>query len=148
MSLDEVKEKMDKNTPDEMKSKSVFERIDEDMRPIEEGLEADVIERIYNEALGLVEGYDIASKNNLKDVLDDVIEYVGTTFDDKYDNSMIKPMDMLMSEHGKILNVYSASKYLSRYSTEGYEKSGNPKDLMKAIHHILIEMNRIKTNLK
>lgn len=152
MSLDEVKEKMDKNTPDEMKSKSVFERIDEDMRPIEEDLEADAIERIYNEALGLVNSEEegrIYSKNNLKDVLDDVIEYVGTTFDDKYQSSMIDTMEMLNSkEHGKVLNVFNAVKYLSRYSTTGFEKSENPQDLMKAIHYILIEMNRVKTNLK
>jgi hypothetical protein len=144
MSLEEVKAKMDKGTKKDDIDKSVFERLDETLPEPPDELDIDAIERIYNE----LDNGNTESKNNLKDVLDDVIEYVGTTFDDKYENSMIKPMDMLMGENGKILNVFNATKYLSRYSTEGYEKSDNPKDLMKAIHYILIEMNRVKTNLK
>ena len=155
MSLEEVKAKIDKDVPNDQKDKSVFERLDESITE-ETGLELDDIERIYNEALDHLEGDNGGkekmreySKNNLKEVLDDVIEYVGTTFDDKYQNSMINTMDMLNSEeHGKVLNVFNAVKYLSRYQTTGFEKSENPQDLMKAIHYILIEMNRVKTNLK
>jgi len=147
MSLDEVKAKMDENTPDSEKGKTVFERIDEGPQ-VEEELDVDIIEKIYEEALGLTEKEEIESKNNLKDVLDDVIEYVGTTFDDKYADSMINTMDMLNSKHGKYISVFNAVKYLARYSTDGYEKSENPQDLMKAIHYLLIEMNRVKTNLK
>lgn len=154
MTLEEVKKKIDSNLTEEQADKTVFERLDESTNEIAEDMGLDDIERIYNEALDQLsedrEHRKIReySKNNLKEVLDDVIEYVGTTFDDKYQSAMIDTMEMLNSkEHGKILNVFNAVKYLSRYSTTGFEKSENPQDLMKAIHYILIELNRVKASL-
>ena len=42
--------------------------------------------------------------------------------------------------------VGNATKYISRYFTANFEKSGNRKDLFKAVHYLLFEIMRISKN--
>jgi hypothetical protein len=79
--------------------------------------------------------------------LTDMTNYFGETYGDKYRHSpMGNPgLALLYSkDHGKGANGYNSIKYIQRYMTEGFEKSGNPKDLYKAIHYILFELTRLQ----
>lgn len=77
------------------------------------------------------------------DITIDVLAYLLTTYDDKYQNSDLDTVGIINSKyHGKGFNVGNAFKYISRYLTEGYDKSNNPQDLMKAIHYLLFELRR------
>jgi hypothetical protein len=99
--------------------------------------------------------------NNLQeDIIDltnvdsEIVEALGTitkhikkTYEDKYEEDMFPAVDlyglMRHSFHGRGYNIGNASKYLKRYLTDGYEKSANPSDLLKATHYILFEICRL-----
>jgi hypothetical protein len=70
----------------------------------------------------------------------DLIKYLASTYDDKYEASepnAFHPRELLTSD----VCMFNVSKYLKRYSTVGYDKSNNPKDVMKAIHYLLMSLN-------
>jgi hypothetical protein len=81
------------------------------------------------------------------EALADVVTHIHTTYADKYEVDMFPAIDlyglMRSSPHGKGYNIGNASKYLKRYLTEGFEKSGNPQDIMKAIHYLIFEITRL-----
>jgi len=82
----------------------------------------------------------------LFDVLMDVVAYLASTYKDKYEASG-KPnlsKDYLLSASSSEVALFNSMKYLQRYSTTGFEKSANPKDLHKAIHYIIFEFMRSK----
>jgi len=81
-------------------------------------------------------------------VLANLIEYLGTTYTDKYadGSNEIDTKAFLYGKNGKSINIFQAAKYMGRYNTEGYEKSENPVDLMKAIHYLLFELVRQEIN--
>lgn len=62
---------------------------------------------------------------------------------DKYNRpaGMFDVQAQLTGPHAKTINLFAAAKYLTRYESAGYEKSGQREDLMKAIHHLLIQLN-------
>ncbi len=74
-----------------------------------------------------------------------LIDYLSSTYDDKYEDKDVPNFskDVAMSgSMGKGANMFSASKYIKRYMTSGYEKSENPTDLYKAIHYLMFEHMR------
>ena len=101
---------------------------------------------IFNQLLhDYVEVYN--ARDGVGSVMADVMEYLKTTYKDKYTdpNSPLDTKRFLYHEtHGKSVNMFCASKYMQRYMTEGFDKSGNPIDLMKAIHYILFELSRLQ----
>lgn len=52
--------------------------------------------------------------------------------------SMVKPF-----LESKDFLIGNAAKYLTRYMSEGDEKSGNTTDLLKAIHYLKLELDRV-----
>lgn len=78
--------------------------------------------------------------------LHDVLLFIGKTFEDKYESHQDIGLEGLkfMGPHGAGFNVGNAAKYLKRYLTIGYAKSGNIEDLYKAIHYLLFEIARHK----
>jgi len=79
--------------------------------------------------------------------LADLVSYIHSTYSDKYEAEMFPAVDlyglMRSSPHGKGYNIGSASAYLKRYLTQGFEKSSNPQDLFKAAHYIIFEIARL-----
>jgi hypothetical protein len=81
------------------------------------------------------------------DVIEELEAYHEATSQDKYASADVQlyPSDLFLSDaHGKSINIFNAVKYLSRYLTEGYEKSNNRQDVMKAVHYLLFELVRTK----
>lgn len=83
-------------------------------------------------------------------VLADLINYLKSTYSDKYEFSPMGNPSMEISKDpklGKGANMFNAIKYLQRYCTEGFDKSNNPKDLIKSIHYIIFQLvNHNKNN--
>jgi len=82
----------------------------------------------------------------IQQTLDEFTAYVEKTYTDKYAdaNAAIEPARVIMSgELGKGFNIGNALKYISRYSTKGYDKSGQRDDLFKAAHYLLFEAERL-----
>lgn len=72
-----------------------------------------------------------------------LIDYLASTYQDKYTASPFNTMSMLFHpKYGKGANTFTAIKYIGRYCTEGFSKSEQVIDLMKATHYILFEMVR------
>jgi hypothetical protein len=72
--------------------------------------------------------------------------HVLTTYSDKY-NEIMPFVDNTWLKYGEGLipaghNVGQAVSYLKRYLSQGYEKSYQRDDLMKAAHFLLIETAR------
>jgi hypothetical protein len=81
------------------------------------------------------------------DALTKMTNYFGETYGDKYRHSpMGNPgLALLYSkDYGKGANGYNATKYIQRYLSNGFEKSGNPQDIYKAIHYLLFELTRLQ----
>jgi len=80
----------------------------------------------------------------------DVINYFASTYSDKYEatsrGTMAKNF-MLFSDSPDVA-IFNSFKYLQRYCTTGFEKSRNTKDLYKAVHYILFELQRNHKNGK
>ena len=78
--------------------------------------------------------------------VEEIVSYLLSTYDEKYVNSPIgnPSIEVLYSaEHGKGVNIFNALKYIQRYMSEGFEKSDNPKDVVKAIHYLIFELTRL-----
>jgi hypothetical protein len=76
-------------------------------------------------------------------VLTDVCNYIESTKDDKYGGAVIDTIKYMQKTD---FNIGNACKYLARYNTEGYAKSKNPADLMKAIHYCIAELASQRLN--
>jgi hypothetical protein len=79
--------------------------------------------------------------------LADFVSYLPTTYSDKYEatgSNIAK--DFLLNSKSSDAAIFNAVKYLQRYATVGFEKSQNVKDLYKAMHYILFELQRRKLN--
>lgn len=77
------------------------------------------------------------------DILGEIICHIEKTNEDKYGEPVIDPFNMRFhTTFGKATNLSDALKYLNRYFTTGFEKSGNRNDLLKAIHCIIFELER------
>jgi hypothetical protein len=104
-------------------------------------------------ALGC-EGVDEAFKSltNLHDIdhdmchaLANIISYINGTYGDKYEAAGIASIGHTYTQskaHGRSFNIVNAIKYLQRYLTDGFKKSNNPNDLLKAVHFIAFEIQR------
>jgi len=81
----------------------------------------------------------------------EVVSHVLSTFKDKYEEGEPE-VDlyhlMRSSQHGKGFNVGNSLKYNKRYLTSGYGKSGDVKDLYKSVHYLLMEIDRIKNEVR
>lgn len=76
-----------------------------------------------------------------------LIDYVISTYSDKYESAEMPNLSktiLTSTELGKGANIFTAFKYIQRYATTGFEKSGNPIDLLKSIHYVLFELQRTK----
>lgn len=74
----------------------------------------------------------------------DLVTHLTRTFDDKYAKSPVETKGIIYSHNfGKGYNCGNATKYIQRYLTEGFSKSANPDDLLKALHYLLFEYDRI-----
>lgn len=74
-----------------------------------------------------------------------VAKHINKTFNDKYnDDTPAVDLQGLMrhSPHGRPFNIGNACKYLRRYLTDGFAKSNDTEDLLKAVHYILFELDR------
>jgi hypothetical protein len=93
-----------------------------------------------------------AGGDGVADVMVDILYYLRTTYSDKYEDedSPIRAKKFCYSsKHGKGINMFCSSKYIQRYLTDDYDKSDNPKDILKAIHYLIYELARVKIeNLK
>lgn len=75
-------------------------------------------------------------------------KYMVSTYSDKYEASMLPDVDLTgllhnpESEHATGFLIGNALKYQKRYLTKGFEKSRNPQDLFKAIHYMIMELDR------
>lgn len=75
----------------------------------------------------------------------DVIEYIASTYSDKYNSPSMPNLTkslLVSSDVGAPMNAHAIMKYAQRYITTGYEKSYNVKDMFKAIHYALFEVQR------
>lgn len=75
--------------------------------------------------------------------LSNLIKYLASTYGDKYEASEpngFNPKELLTPD----VCMFNVSKYLKRYSTKGYSKSGNEQDVLKSIHYLLISLNSVK----
>lgn len=73
--------------------------------------------------------------------------YVGSCYGDKYEKGGMHNFSKEVTQHpdlGKGANLFTTLKYLQRYISTGFAKSGNPEDLMKSMHYILFELMRTK----
>lgn len=77
-------------------------------------------------------------------ILADFTGYVASTYGDKYEaadrGNFTK--EYLFTSKSPDVALFNAFKYLQRYGTQGFEKSGNVKDLYKALHYIMFELIR------
>ena len=81
--------------------------------------------------------------NDLSDILAEISLHLDGTNDDKYFAATVRTNELILSKNlGMGFNIGNAIKYLSRYTTTGYSKSGARKDLKKAIHYIMFELLR------
>jgi hypothetical protein len=126
--------------PEELEEDDEYEVIleeDEDVRSTESALK-----ELMDNYLKVASGRD-----GVADVTADLIEYLKTTYSDKYTDTS-SPLDTKAftyhPQHGTAVNMFCASKYMQRYMTNGYSKSNNPVDLFKAIHYLLFELARLK----
>jgi hypothetical protein len=82
----------------------------------------------------------------LYDCLVDFARYLKSVYGDKYFRKGIEVdpnVFTVSSKYGKGFNMGNACKYISRYLSEGYEKSSDVEDLMKAIHYLFLEYARV-----
>jgi hypothetical protein len=77
--------------------------------------------------------------------LTDVLKHVSNTYSDKYEgakNILDTKKQLYHPKRGQIINIYQISRYLQRFMSEGYQKSGNTNDIKKIIHYALFELIR------
>jgi hypothetical protein len=81
------------------------------------------------------------------DALLDVIEYISSTYSDKYNSPGMPNATksiLVASAVGAPANMCAAMKYAQRYMTTGFPKSYKVQDLYKIIHYALFEIQRRK----
>ncbi len=80
----------------------------------------------------------------LLSTLAEFIGHVASCYGDKYETKdrINFSKEFLLSTLSPDTNLYNSLKYIQRYTTTGFEKSGNPKDLYKAMHYIIFELER------
>jgi hypothetical protein len=61
---------------------------------------------------------------------------------DKYYHSALSCEYLFTCEFSEVFTLGNAYKYLSRYITEGFAKSGNAQDIYKALHYIYLTVNK------
>lgn len=73
-----------------------------------------------------------------------VIEHIHGCYSDKYQKGIetIDTKKMLYGKAGAMINTYQVARYLQRYNTNGAEKSGLLKDVLKGIHYLVFEVTR------
>lgn len=83
------------------------------------------------------------------EAISELIEHISNTYQDKYEGSK-KLLDtknqLYHPSRGASINTYQISRYLQRFMSEGFQKSGNKSDLKKICHYALfdiIRMNKI-----
>jgi hypothetical protein len=80
-----------------------------------------------------------------------LLGYIGTTFEDKYEVNFPE-VDLhglkFTSPHGLGFNMGNVAKYVKRYMTTGFGKSGKVDDLYKAVHYLLYEIARAEFTRK
>ena len=77
----------------------------------------------------------------------ELVNQIAKTYSDKYQSPVIEIVNtkaLLLGKDGKQANIHCALKYLQRFLSEGFEKSNNPTDLLKAIHYLIFEYQRMK----
>lgn len=116
-----------------------------------EELSIEEIEKNLKASQIFIQGYDAKTPDkDLKEAWEKLFEYIKSTCSDKYadPNAIISTKKAVI--HGKVkqVNTFNAAKYLARYDTTGYEKSENEKDLFKAIHYLIFEIQRKINNSK
>ena len=79
-------------------------------------------------------------------VVAEVLNHIANTYQDKYEGSK----DLLNTKaqlyhpiRGASINTYQISRYLQRFMSEGFEKSGNKNDMMKIVHYAVFDMVRM-----
>jgi hypothetical protein len=90
----------------------------------------------------------MAKDKELFDTIVDLVAYLTTTYSDKYESTQRANIarDFLLGSTSGDTACFNSIKYLQRYCTVGFEKSNNKKDLMKAIHYVLFELQRRQRN--
>jgi len=70
--------------------------------------------------------------------------HIAGCYSDKYEKGIetIDTKKMLYGKGGALLNTYQVARYLQRYNTDGAEKSGLLKDILKAAHYLMFEITR------
>lgn len=86
--------------------------------------------------------------SGLMEVLTDLTAYLATTFGDKYEATKRPNFSkaFLHNSNSPDVAIFNTMKYLQRYTTVGFDKSANIKDVYKAIHYLLFELERAKNN--
>jgi len=77
--------------------------------------------------------------------IESLIKYIHQTYYDKYGSETLLDLEdkfIYSPNHGKAVNLFNASKYIERYAGDGFPKSNNRQDLLKAIHYLLFEYTR------
>jgi len=80
--------------------------------------------------------------------LTDLLAYLATTYSDKYEAARKTNYGkrFLIESKSPDTTIFNTMKYIQRYATTGFEKSQNIKDVYKAIHYLLFEIERKRTN--
>ncbi len=76
----------------------------------------------------------------------ETLAHVAKTYEDKYEGSknLLDTKEQLYHpERGGIINTYQISRYLQRFMSKGFKKSGNKNDMMKIIHYSLFDIVRM-----
>ena len=81
-------------------------------------------------------------------VMTDLIAYLATTYSDKYEaaGKTNYGKRFLIESKSPDTAIFNTLKYIQRYATTGFEKSQNIKDVYKAIHYLLFELERKRNN--
>lgn len=77
-------------------------------------------------------------------VLSPFLKHIAATYDDKYENTGKTNIakDFLLSSSSPDTAIFNCIKYVQRYSTTGFEKSGKIIDIYKAMHYLIFELQR------
>lgn len=131
-----------------------------EVRNVEEAVEIDnrmqeVMHRVAKSAMDYDKAMERLSRSlnvivekdvQLSLVLSDLLGYIASTYKDKYEAAGKANMakDFLVHSESSDTAIFNALKYLQRYSTKGFAKSGKIVDVQKAIHYLLFELQRSK----
>jgi hypothetical protein len=123
-----------------------------DQPPMDEKIH-DVLKKVAQNALDYDKSMQRMAKSistivdrdtQLAMVMSELLGYVASTYKDKYEDSGKPNMarDFLVGSDSSDVAIFNALKYVQRYSTKGFAKSGKIVDIHKAIHYLLFELQR------